>query len=847
MKMTIATKRNIKHIAILVGIFFAAIIFFYLIGGNKGTTDLTVEMSDATYPVVSFYAGDQVINQTYGYKEEMDETSVRDSITPVDSDLQMPITIDTNGTTVTGISYEVRSLDAERLVEDTTLDTFNSQSGQVSATLNLQNLLDSDTEYLLILKVESKSQTYYYYTRIIKSSDDSATQALDFVSNFHDETLGASDGSDLATYIEPDSTQTNTTLQYVNIHSSLSQIMWGNFDPEVVSDVNVTVAETNSSYTSVVLTYTVSSADSQGVDRYYNVKEYYRVRVTSDRMYLLDFERETDQVFTGTGDSFYDNYIQLGITDTDVNYKASDSGTIVAFVQQGDLWSYNQESEEITKVFSFRGSDITDSRENNTDHDIKILNIDESGSIEFVVYGYMSRGQHEGQVGVGVYRYDSDTNVVEEELFVDSDESYEVMKEEIGDLFYVSSNNIFYMMTDGMLYSVDMTDGTLNTLEEGMDSNTFVVSDSGQFIAWVEDSDKYSSTSIHVMNLDTEEITQITAGDGQYIQPLGYLEEDFVYGIANQSDVVQDVAGNITFPMNSVEILDDQLQEVKDYSVDGYYVVSAYESENALHLKRVTKSGDEYLSASEDTIINYSQNETDYNTVNTTETTDAEQTQVQISMAADIENLSPRMVTPQEVLSENENDISVLKGSQKMEQYYVYKGCQVVLSTQVLSDAINEAYSDGGVVVDSNQNYIWTKNKKTSAAISDLSVPDSAANANSVAKCIDAILNKEEISNNAESYLQQGTGIFDVMTNIMSDNIIVDLTGCTVEEVLYYISQGNPVIAMEDSENAVLFTGYDSYNVTVFDPETQTTSKIGLEDCETQFAAAGSIYIGYLK
>ena len=35
--------------------------------------------------------------------------------------------------------------------------------------------------------------------------------------------------------------------------------------------------------------------------------------------------------------------------------------------------------------------------------DIKIARVDEAGSIDFVVYGYMNRGDHEGEVGTAVY------------------------------------------------------------------------------------------------------------------------------------------------------------------------------------------------------------------------------------------------------------------------------------------------------------------------------------------------------------------------------------------------------------------------------------------------------------
>lgn len=62
----------------------------------------------------------------------------------------------------------------------------------------------------------------------------------------------------------------------------------------------------------------------------------------------------------------------------------------------GDLYSYDINNGMIIKVFSFRDAEGIDERENWNHHDIKIVSVDEAGSIDFVVYGYMNRGTHEG-------------------------------------------------------------------------------------------------------------------------------------------------------------------------------------------------------------------------------------------------------------------------------------------------------------------------------------------------------------------------------------------------------------------------------------------------------------------
>ena len=48
----------------------------------------------------------------------------------------------------------------------------------------------------------------------------------------------------------------------------------------------------------------------------------------------------------------------------------------------------------------------------------------------------------------------------------------------------------------------------------------------------------------------------------------------------------------------------------------------------------------------------------------------------------------------------------------------------------------------------------------------------------------------------------------------------VDLTGCKLDQILYVINKGLPVIAVTDGNHAVLLTGYTTSDITYIDPET---------------------------
>lgn len=80
----------------------------------------------------------------------------------------------------------------------------------------------------------------------------------------------------------------------------------------------------------------------------------------------------------------------------------------------------------------------------------------------------------------------------------------------------------------------------------------------------------------------------------------------------------------------------------------------------------------------------------------------------------------------------------------------------------------------------------------------------------------------------------------------MKEAIVLDLTGCNVEEVLYYISKGKPVFAMTEKDSAVLLVGYSSSQIFYFDPTTQETSAISYDRAQEWFENAGSVYFTYL-
>ena len=72
---------------------------------------------------------------------------------------------------------------------------------------------------------------------------------------------------------------------------------------------------------------------------------------------------------------------------------------------------------------------------------------------------------------------------------------------------------------------------------------------------------------------------------------------------------------------------------------------------------------------------------------------------------------------------------------------------------------------------------------------------------------------------------------------------MLDLSGCSVSMIQYYVSQGYPVLALQGGSGAELITGYDQQNIIVTDPLTGESSRRGLNDSTQMYEELGNLFL----
>ena len=811
-------KKWIIKIGVLAAVFIVALVISSFVI-NSGTDDEIVDMGAPSLPRISFQVNGKKVNTMFGYVDEMEITAMRDTITPLESTGVLTMEIEEDGNTIDAVNYAVYSLDGKETVSE---DQADVPGPDETVLLELNNsLTESGQEAVLKVTLTVDGKEIRYYTRIVRSDDIPAAQALAFTQDFHTKALEQSATDELERYLEPGDESDNTTYQTVNIHSDITHVQWGSLEPQVIGDVEWSIKECNNVYTSILAKYQVVCTDDDGVARTYDIREFFRVRVGTDRVYLLNYNRDMEQVFDGN-EAVSNGSIHLGIASADVPFDTNKDETIVAFVQNRDLWMFNSETGVFSQVFSFGSSEGRDARSRYDQHDVRIISVGDSGDLAFAVYGYMNRGVHEGQVGVGIYYFDAEKNAIQEKAFIPSTKSFAIAEDELGRMvFYNQSHEMLYVLAVGTLYQVNLESGEQTVLAENLEEGQYAVSDDGHLMAYQTNGGLYTATQIQVMDLRSGDSYEVNASDGQAVRPLGFVNSDFIYGKINPADAGTTAAGGEITPMYEMEIRSSDNKAVASYSFSdsGIYITDILINENMVTVNRVVKNGSVYNSTSQEYVTNNVERQT-VTVTSGTYTTELMQRQVRITFGSGIKSEDVSILRPNQLVSGEPLTIT-LSGTSETEKYYVYGMGELDGIYDRAAYAIQRADEISGVVISSNQAYVGERGNRNLVYSIDVEPFQRTADETSLAAC--------------QRFMEQ----YDAQK--------VDLTGCTLEQVLYVINKGCPVIALTSADHAILLTGYTRTDITYIDPDTGTKTTVSQSEMEGMVSGSGNTFIGYIR
>lgn len=822
MNNAVSLIRNILVRTIVLGMIFVGAVFFFARWINQTMPSTAEAMGNSTFPLVYMCSNGISYNCLHGYAQEMDVEYIRDTVTVLADDHVLDIRIQPFDTNIEGVSYEVLTLDGKESLENTNVIRLTEEDGYVTASLQIQNQILLGQEYILKLQVTAGGREIYFYTRLLLEDGLHLDEYLDFVTGFYEKCVNKTDQNALGTVVEPDETTGKSqTLASMDIHDTVSQLMWGELNPRIYYKPTPSLVDINGTTASFVLEYRISAVDADGVNEVYNVKEFYRLRYTDTRIFLLDFTRTTDEVFNPDGKVLDSEGINLGITGTDVEYMFDDRRKIVAFVQENELWAYHVNGDGLTRVFGFPQQTNMDYRDFYARNNIKILRVEESGDIWFAVSGYMNRGEREGQNGAGIYFFEESSSTVEEILFAETMESYDMLKLDIDALSYITNDrSACYFLLEGIVYRIDLKTGEYTRVIDGIRNDCFISSESNRYFSWLKEGSRYRSQTLYTMDFETGAAREVTCQPDEQIRPVSYMEEDLVYGIARSSDILDQDEGSEIFPMYRIVVEGSDGTQLMTYEMPGTYVVKAELLNHVLKLERVAKTETGYAETLEDQIVGMNtQDDVSYGVA--TRKGGVSQTEIVLRLGTSITDRKLQIVEGHILMQDGLRSIKIPRNMDREKLYYVYAGGKMESMWTTAAEAVRRADEKVGVVINHAKEFVWERgNRALTSKIKVENIPEIVRDGVMDVQALEAALGKD----------------------------VVNLTGCTLEQVLYFVGQGQPVLAATPDGGTVVITGYDDFgNTILLRPGETETYFYGPQDSKALFEEAGNRFVSYLK
>ena len=809
---------------------------------NRGNQDMTIKMGEATLPIVTFLQGDIPVNELHGHTQKMNVAGMASNIVQLGENREISFLIDLYDTFLTDVSLEVRSCNGERLIEKIEFTEYEENENQILIDASLKDLLEKDVEYALIVVLTDRNgRESRYYTRCVWGTELYAREKVAFVKEFHETTFDKEAAVELKKYLESSSSGDNTTLHKVNIHSSFHQVTWGDLKVAPVTEPVIDILELGRDTGSFKVSSMVSTGTGKEIT-YYAVEEFYRIRYTTSRVYLLDFERTMTELADVLGDIYANDKIMLGIAGTDIQMKESSDGNHLAFETVGRLCVYNAKTNKVSLLYTFYDAENRDERTLYDAHDIKILDIDDSGNVKFAVYGYFNRGKHEGETGISVFAYDSGLNTIEELVHVPYDKSWEILKCDVEKLCFLNANGKFYVYLNQGIHEVN-----INTMEDKLlvqlaAEDTLHTSDTHEIVLWNQ------GDLVQILNLETEVLSKISVKSDEAVYALGFMGSDIIYGIVRGSDIVEEASGRDILPMYKVVICDDAGKSLKEYEEENIYTLSVEVVDNQITLHRVKKmENGSYVEAVPEHIVNNEEQVIGKNKL-VTAAIDVYETITQIQVKKAIDSKSLQILTPKEIVYEGPREC-VISGPEEQEKlYYVYNRYGVDEVSYNSAEAVSLAYDTSGRVVDETGGTVWFKgNRVTRNQIMAITEPEKTTATESLAVCLDTILKFEGITAQSRLMLEEGKEPIEILDEHLVGTEVADMTGCPMDAMLYFVNKDIPVLGILASGEAVLITGFNEFNIVVFEPSTGKLYKKGLNDSTKWFSENGNRFITYFR
>ena len=363
-----------------------------------------------------------------------------------------------------------------------------------------------------------------------------------------------------------------------------------------------------------------------------------------------------------------------------------------------------------------------------------------------------------------------------------------------------------------------MNTGTQETIIYGVSSDKYIVSRNRKIIAYPNAALEEDVTAINVYNFETGEAYLQTGVDSDRFKALGFVDNDLIYGIAKDKDIIISSDGSASLPLYALKIMRPDGEIIKEYTPDGMYIMDAQVQLDKIYLTRANKINNfyeigepDYISYKSDTEGGEIYKDYSYSSV--------ELDRLDIVFPSDIYISS----SVEYNITKNKDYDAYWEGKvdtgTSADRFYVFNNTGYAGEYTSAGRAIVAVNSeDSGLVVDANGNTIYRDIAATSY--------------NTIADDID-----EYPCDNIEDtlmtcaymcieYVDSRTEYQDIMAcdswesafSQYTDGVGINISGISLDVALYFLDRDVPFAARIDDGRYVLVISYNSSHIRYYDP-----------------------------
>ena len=216
----------------------------------------------------------------------------------------------------------------------------------------------------------------------------------------------------------------------------------------------------------------------------------------------------------------------------------------------------------------------------------------------------------------------------------------------------------------------------------------------------------------------------------------------------------------------------------------------------------------------------------------------------EIQMRNGVKTGQLKVLTPGEVLYEGSRQVDIPPSQETVELYYVYDPDGEVTFAATPRRG-HRARGGKCRLSDGKGRFLYLETERLHTSNQIMAIEGTAADEerSSLEVCLDVILTYEGVTRNTGYLMEQGKTVTEILQENLENVQVLDLTGCSLENILYYPDREIPVLALLEDGNAVLITGFNERNVVLMDPQTGRISWMGLNDASAWFEENGNMFV----